>query len=177
MPEESIQNKDRLPASVFRNILLDIGLANIYAALNSGVFLTGYLLLLGASNVQIGLITSLPLLANITAPVFSFFIDRSKERKKLCLRALLPVRLLWFLLAALPLLLFYKLLAYPLIIFTVIYFIMTLLGVFVASSWLPWIGDLIPEETRGHYFGKRIIAGGLAALVFTVAGGALVVYQ
>ncbi len=176
MPEESIQNKDRLPASVFRNILLDIGLANIYAALNSGVFLTGYLLLLGASNVQIGLITSLPLLANITAPVFSFFIDRSKERKKLCLRALLPVRLLWFLLAALPLLLFYKLLAYPLIIFTVIYFIMTLLGVFVASSWLPWIGDLIPEETRGHYFGKRIIAGGLAALVFTVAGGQYIDY-
>jgi len=171
MPEESIEKKAALPAAVFRNILLDFGLANIYSALNSGVFLTGYLLFLGANNVQIGLITSLPLLANISAPVFSFFIDRSKERKKLCLKSLLPARLLWFFLAALPLLLFYQKVAYPLVIFTVIYLVITVLYVFASSAWLPWMGDLIPAETRGYYFGRRIIAGGLAALIFTVAGG------
>ena len=176
MPEESVQIKGTLPASVFRNMLLDIGLANIYAALNSGVFLAGYLLFLGASNVQVGLITSLPLLASMTAPVFSYFVDRSKERKKLCLRAILPVRLLWFVLASLPLLLFYNKLAYPLVVFTIIYFTMTVLGVFASSSWLPWMGDLIPAESRGYYFGKRIIVGGVAALIFTVAGGQYIDY-
>lgn len=176
MPAESIQTQSKLPASVFRNILFDIGFANIYAALNSGVFLAGFLLFLGASNVQIGLITSLPLLANISAPVFSYFIDRSRERKKICLRAILPVRLLWFVVASLPLLLFYNKLAYPLLVFTIIYFVMTLLGVFASSSWLPWMGDLIPAESRGYYFGKRIIVGGIAALIFTVIGGQYIDY-
>ncbi|MFH1823907.1 MAG: MFS transporter [Candidatus Firestonebacteria bacterium] len=169
MPEQVQSNT--LPKSVLKNFLFEAGIVNILFAVTGGVFLTGFLLLLGANNFQIGLITSIPLLASVFAPVFSYIIDRSKTRKNLCVKSVLPLRLSWFLVPLIPLLIFYKYLPCPILIFSILFFVISLLSTFSSISWLSWMADLIPAEQRGYYFGKRVFVGGFITLIISILAG------
>jgi glycosyltransferase involved in cell wall biosynthesis/MFS family permease len=171
MQEQTVQSAGTLPKSALRNFLFEAGIANILFAVTGGVFFTGFLLLLGANNFQIGLITSIPLLANIFAPIFSYIIDRSKTRKALCVKSVLPLRLSWFLVSLIPLLVLYKYLPYPLLVFSILFFFMCLLSTFASTSWLSWMADLVPSDERGYYFGKRAFVGGFVTLVISILAG------
>ncbi len=171
MAEETIEQKEDLPKKLLSNMLFDIGYVNVFIALSSGVFMTGLLLLFGANNSQIGLITSIPLFAQIVAPVFSFYIDRSKERRRLCLKTIFPIRILWIIIATLPVLVYYKLLPIPLTVMTIIIGLIAFLGVYSGTVWMSWMADLIPEKHRGFVFGRRMMIGGLVLALVGFAGG------
>ena len=91
-----------LPKQVYTDILLEVAFANMWVPLMSGAIATGYLLLLGASEFEFGLLVSIGSLAGISAPIFSYMVDRHRDKKKLTLLWSLPIRLVQFLLAALP---------------------------------------------------------------------------
>lgn len=122
----------------------------IYTAFTTGVFLTGFLLNAGMDQVQIGLVTSLPLAAGILYPFSPLLLERFRKRKLvlgtarllyhglviLCV-TLLPgwvpqSSLLWWMAAAL------------------------LLGnccnILVASGFPAWHIGFLPEEIRGRFF-------------------------
>lgn len=122
----------------------------IYTAFTTGVFLTGFLLNAEMDQVQIGLVTSLPLLAGVLYPLSPLLLERFRRRKALlgtmrflyhglvilCV-TLLPGRvaerdLLWWMAAAL------------------------LLGngcnILVASGFPAWHIGFLPENIRGRFF-------------------------
>lgn len=133
----------------------------IYTAFTTGVFPTGFLLYAGMGQVQIGLVTSLPLLAGILYPFSPLLLERFRRRKAvlgtarllyhglviLCV-TLLPGHvpeesLLWWMAAAL------------------------LLGngcnILVASGFPAWHIGFLPEDIRGRFFA----ISGIVNSVFT----------
>lgn len=131
-------------------ILASECLKAVYTAFTTGVFLTGFLLNAGMDQVQIGLVTSLPLLAGVLYPLSPLLLERFRRRKALLGTArllyhtlvilsvtLLPGRvpesgLLWWMAGAL------------------------LLGnginILVASGFPAWHIGFLPEEIRGRFF-------------------------
>ena len=160
-----------LPKQVYKDILLEVAVANMWVPLMSGAVATGYLLLLGASEFEFGLLVSIGSLAGISAPIFSYLVDRYGDKKKLTLLCSLPVRLIQFILAALPLLMYYKILPKPLLLYLVVSVAMSFVNVFNGQAWFSWLGDIIPEKQRGHYFARRNVMGGAVGMVFGVLGG------
>src|SRR5262245_62832618 len=67
--------------------LADAALSTTLQTLTTGVFLTGFGLAIGASQVQIGILAALPTLGNVAQIVGSYFIERTGQRKRLCLWA------------------------------------------------------------------------------------------
>ena len=53
----------------------------VYTAFTTGVFLTGFLLYAGMDQVQIGLVTSLPLLAGVLYPLSPLLLEKCRRRK------------------------------------------------------------------------------------------------
>ncbi|OGF51331.1 MAG: hypothetical protein A2044_05500 [Candidatus Firestonebacteria bacterium GWA2_43_8] len=169
--EPDVEQGRTLPKKVFKDFLMEIGTANVWSAVMSGSIATGYMLLLGATEFEFGLLVAIGSIANISAPFFSFVVDKYKQKKKLTILACLPVRIIQFCLAALPLLIFYKILPKPLIAYMVLTVIMSFFNVFANQSWFSWMGEIIPAKGRGYYFGKRSFVGGAVSMVFSVLAG------
>ncbi|MEI7904084.1 MAG: MFS transporter [Candidatus Firestonebacteria bacterium] len=166
-----LQLPEPLKKSVFNSFIMEVALVQGLSGITAGVFFTGYLCLFGATNKQIGWITSIPLLANFAAPLYSFFIDRSTNKKKLYFKAVLPYRLLWFFAAAIPFLVYFKVVASPLLFFSAIFAIMSLFVTYSSIVWTSWMGALIPWNQRGYYFGRRTYVANFSAVLLTLFGG------
>ncbi len=125
---------------------------------------------LGASNIGIGLLASLPpFIASLPQLFTSKATGYLKSRKKTILIAVLLQILTWIPLAAIPLL-------WPengvtlLIVFVSLYF---MFGQFANPTWNSLMGDLVNEEARGRFFGMRNKITGAVAFVSIFAAGYL----
>jgi len=130
-------------------------------------YLSAFAVFLKANNIQLGLLTSLPILFGSLCQFFSLkLMDAIKSRKKFVVISALIQAFTW-----LPILLvfyFGELKIYYLIFFAVIYWIS---GMIAVPAWNSWMGDLVDQNTRGFYFGKRSKITGLIILVSTVLAG------
>lgn len=138
-----------------------------------GVFITGFALYLGANNIDIGLLGSIPILAGIIQPLASYWAEKSRMRRKLftnicyalCLLFWIPPILIPF---------FYENSGYSLFLF---FSSFTLANIFIAMTnppYISWLGDIVPEEIRGRYFAKRNMWAGLVGMCFSLGVGRLV---
>jgi len=123
---------------------------------------------LGASNLWIGLLASLPpFIASLPQLFTSRVTAHLKSRRKLILIAVMLQVLTWVPLAALPLL--GEANAVPLLIILVSFYYM--FGQFANPTWNSLMGDLVNEETRGRFFGMRNkITGAVAFVSIFIAG-------
>ncbi len=130
-------------------------------------FFSAFAVFLKASNFQLGLLGSLPQALGSVFQLFSvrllkFFNSRKKFVSTfVLLQALmyLPIALVFFL---------GDLNVYFLILFICMYFIF---GMIISPSWSSWMGDLVSEEVRGTYFGKRnTVAGYISFFSLLTAG-------
>lgn len=167
------ESADRSPA-VRRALWLSIWdgiFANLYANLTGGVFLVGYALALRASEVQIGLLATFPLLANIVQPFSTYLIERIGRRRSLALLGGACARLLWLVVIGASL---YLTARKSLLYLSLWVVALSQAGTAVNNlAWMSWMADLVREEIRGRYFGLRNAALGVAALLASLAGGYL----
>jgi MFS family permease len=130
-------------------------------------YLAAFAVFLKATNMQLGLLTSLPLLLASTSEFFSTkLIDFFKSRKKFVVISVLIQTFTWI-----PILLvfyFGKLSVYFLIFFAIIYWVS---GMIAVPAWSSWIGDLVDPKERGKYFGRRNKIIGAVTFVAIVLGG------
>ena len=131
-------------------------------------YLTPLALALGATSQQIGFLNSFPsLFGNLIQPAAGKYIETrgGKKSTTLIMQFFIPalILLIAFLsFSAVPEKIFY------LIIFTTIYQIILNFG---STAWLSWIADIVPEKTRGEFFGRRnSIAGAVSLIVSFFAG-------
>lgn len=140
-----------------------------YTTVAAGTLLTTFLLALGASPMQVGLVAAFPLLGGLIQPLGAELIRRRGGwRKRVCVTAALVEVGLWcFSFAAV-------LLLPPPVAVSVVVGVQALqyaAGAFVGVGWNSWMSDLVPPSVRGRYFGRRsFICNALGAVTAVVVG-------
>ena len=130
-------------------------------------FLVAYAIFLKATTLQIGLLSSLPQALGSAMQFFSTrLIHLLGTRKRLVVASALlqglmyvPVALVFF---------FGTLRVVHLLLFACLYWIF---GMILSPAWNSWMGDLVNEDRRGAYFGRRSKVTGTATFLSFLAAG------
>ena len=147
-------------------------LGAVYAASTGGMFLIGYALQLGATNVQIGLMSTIPMLCVGVQLGTAALIERGVSRRRLTFFASLLNVACWFPVILIP----YAAPDTPSSIKVGILIAalttLTFFAYVAGNARGSWVGDLIPARFRGTFFGRAAMYGGMIASLFAIAEGA-----
>jgi MFS family permease len=166
-------------SAVQRGLRLSIAegaLSNIHISVTTGAFLTGFALLLGASDFELGVIGALPFVGQLFQFIGAYLEERLGERRRLVALTAGVSRALWALFAALPFL--GGLGGARLPIFLIVLAVSQALIGIAGNAWTSWMSDLVPPRQRGRYFGARNTITSMTAMASTwLAGRALDHYR
>jgi len=173
---------ERLSKSAIRRSLkastVDGVFAMIFGITISEILISNFLVELGANAVQIGMLSSIPMLVNLLQPLGAYFSERTNSRHSYCLWTFGAARFLWLFLAiaiGMVSLGWGGLSNDQLVILT----LLTLLASFVlaalgSASWLSWMAILVPVRLRGRYFGIRNCIANLTKLLYVPLAGLVI---
>ena len=142
--------------------------AEVFGACAGGAVLTGWALYLGAGPLVIGLIGAFPLAAQILQ-LPAAWLTQAVGAKRLAVAAIGASRLAWLPLIALPFLPLSP--ATTLALFVGVVGIAAVFGVVGNNAWTAWMGELVPGQIRGRFFGQRMVYLSLAGTVASLAAG------
>jgi MFS family permease len=154
-----------------RDSTMDGLLYAVMAALTSGVFLTAFALALGANELQIGFIASLPLLAGIVQLPTSYWVERKSKLKGVVMTGSAVSRVFLIFMVLIP---FFSFRYNENNFISILFIILFLHYIFAAVSgvaWLSWMSKLVPKEVYGRYFGYRNMLIGVVTMIATLTGG------
>ena len=126
--------------------------AEIMVNLTGGTFLVAMALHLGATNFQIGLLASLPILTNIFQLISVWLVRKYQNRRAISIVTSLIARLALVIIGLLPFF-FTGLGGVEVLIFLLS--IHYLFGSISGGSWNSWMKDLVPDSVLGKYFSHR----------------------
>ena len=146
---------------------VDGGLAAVFSNITGGILLSNFLLDLGASSVEIGMVASLPMLTNLLQPLGALLSNRTTSRHNYGIWMFLPSRLVWLLLlAGIIFVDRHQDITRQLVFLTLaLVFISNLLAALGSASWMSWLAALVPPRLRGRYYSIRNIISNLANLL------------
>lgn len=141
--------------------------ATIFSNITGGVLLTGFLIELGATPSQIGILASIPMVANLVQPIGAYWSERTTSRRNFCCWIYGISRSLWLVLAIAILCFGWQspdrhllvLLTLGIALFSGV------LGALGSAPWLSWMSVLVPRQLRGRYFSIRNSAANLTNLI------------
>lgn len=142
--------------------------AVIIGNLLGGPILTAYLLYLGASSSEVGLVLAIPPLANLIQLAAAFYMQRLTNRKLYMALSGVLHRSLWVLTGLIPLLVPAQG-QVPLFVgmFLLSFLFASISGVF----WSSLVADFVPSQVRGRYFGIRnTIHWAMGSIALLLAG-------
>lgn len=128
-------------------------------------YIIPFALALGATNIQIGLLNSARSLAETLSQIPGATLTKYASRKSIWNYSTIISKLLWVPILFLPLVGNSVLLLILLV--SMSHFFTSLR----APAWASLIGDLVPQEKRGRYFGRRNMIIGIAGLITAVVIG------
>lgn len=172
---ESRFSKDTIRQSLHASTL-DGVFAAVFSNIAGGVLLSNFLVGLNATPIEVGMLASIPMVANLMQPVGAWISDRTNSRHNYCFWVYFPSRLLWILLGgAIALFILDKIDSQILILSTLaIVFLSHTLGAFGSAAWLSWLAALVPKRLRGRYFSIRNSAANLTCLIAVPLAGFIV---
>lgn len=163
------------PAEVERSIRLSYVMAMlsaVYGASTGGMFLIGYALQLGASDVHIGLMSTIPMCCVVAQLLASVLVEKGVSRRRLTFLASLGNVLSWSLIILIPYAGGGLTPTARVAILIGVLTVVTTFGNLAANARGSWIGDLIPAESRGRFFGWLNTCAGIVGAFFAIAEGA-----
>ena len=129
-------------------------------------YITPFALLLKASTAEVGMLAALPhLISSWFMVLGARLVNRYRSRKRIVLYAVFFHALWWILLFAIPY--WTRSVTVLLALFTVYW----IFGNLPSPAWNSWMGDLVEQNQRGRYFGRRNRVTGFFALVAVFAAG------
>lgn len=135
------------------NLVIKEGLtAEAMSSLTGGTFLVALAILLGATNVQIGVLAALPSFSSIFQLVAVRLLQRFNNRRAIAVFSNICARLPLLVIGLLPLL-FSKGTSIQVLIFLL--FFHYFFGSIAGANWNSWMKDLVPEKKLGAYFSHR----------------------
>lgn len=146
---------------------LDGVFAALFANVTGGVLLTNFLLELGANPTEIGILASIPMVANLMQPIGAYFSEQTTSRHDYCFWVYSISRSLWVVLAIAIFLIGSSHNAPESLIAIALGVALgsCLLGALGSAPWLSWMAAIIPPALRGRYFGLRNSAANLTNLI------------
>lgn len=148
--------------------------AIIMLTLLGGPFLTGYLLYLGATSEQIGIVLAMTTFVNFIQIFVAFLMQKMKNRYWPFVITGALHRVLWASTGLIPFI-------FPKDLWVAVYIILYTLA-FVANAavgvmWTSLVGDMVPAGVRGRYMGIRnTILNALGSIALFVGGQILDAY-
>lgn len=140
-------------------------------------YITPFAVEIGASNLQIGLMSSLVNLAGPIAQLFGSRLPEKFSRKKIVFISVLLQAFTWFLFISIGWLdLRLGKLAYlaPLLIGVYIFYVCC--GSLGGPAWFSLLGDAVPEAKRAKYFSRRNKINGLFSVVAAIIASVWLFY-
>lgn len=166
IPQTSISEQELQYAQ--KMVMRDGILTQIMGNLTGGAFIVAFALLLGASNVVIGLIAALQALAQILQLPTIYLVEATRNRKALMVFGLFMSRIFWLLLALIPWVVPPD---YRVPAMFVALFVDFAIGTIAGLAWNSWMHDLIPPGILGSYMGKRMAVSTAFGVVVTLVAG------
>lgn len=160
-----------------RLTLVQAVLMHVYLALTTGVFIVGFALQLGASDSQIGLMTSIPMFCVVMQLVSSWLAQKGISRRALSFWLQLPIMFSWLLMVSIP-----KFFSGPDAVDKRVW---TMIAVLTGGAILThlfgnarssWLADIVPPRRMGEFFAKYLKNANIVLAVSAVSGGALLDY-
>jgi len=149
-----------------RFVLLNHAIRAVHNNIAAGAVLTGYALFLGATNYQIGLLSSVPNIAQALQGIAPVFTERLQNRKRVHTNFNLVSYLIWIPVALLPFFLPRAFCPWGMI---------GLVGLAaVVNAWgnpagVAWFTDLVPPEMWGRFYARvntlLTVSGMITALI------------
>ena len=134
----------------------------------SGGFLAAFALLIGASNLHIGIMTAIPFIMQPLQLFSVVLIERLRVRKPLALVAYLINFAAWVPIALMPFVLEVPSAGAVALLLGFIAIRGGANALFV-SSWNSWLRDLVPTGSAGDYFAQRLRIATIAAVITGLA--------
>jgi len=145
-----------------------------YGLLITNFILTGYAISLGANDLQIGLLTTLPLIASLAQFPASALYEYTGHAKLSHILIGIPGMLIWFFILSIPVI--YEP-GHRVIPFLIALFIQALFMYASNPSWQIWLSNLIPKWARGRYLARQsIIVNIPSMLALFIIGRYLALY-
>ncbi len=159
------------PSRSLRLSIIEGSFAAIHITITGGALVTGYALMLGASDFHLGLLAALGALSTVGSLAGAQLVGILGSRKRLVILAATAGRALWALLCALP---FAPLLpGARLWLFFLTVFLATSSVNMANNAWTSWMTDLVPQQRRGSYFGLRNTVLGAVGMAANFGAGKL----
>ena len=162
------------PAQVERAMRLTYAqmmLGAVFGASTGGMFLIGFALAMGADNIVLGLLMSVPMCLVVFQFLPAWLVERGVSRKKVTVVFAFLAPLFWFLIAAIPLLGGSLSKTGRLGILLGVICLVTFSSQFAGNARSSWLGELIPAERRGRFFGYCTMFAGIVGAVFAILEG------
>jgi len=152
--------------------MIDGALSMVQSSLAGGIFLIGFALkILKAGPQQIGILASLPIFAGVIQIFGAYIIEKTGRKKMVWLPSIVISRVLWILIIMLPLPVFSVLEDLDIWILVAVFALSSLFGSLSYVAWVSWMSDLVPEDIRGTYFGKRNMVNYACGMIAMLLGG------
>ncbi|HEX6938875.1 MAG TPA: MFS transporter, partial [Longimicrobiales bacterium] len=161
------------PPEVRRTLRLSFfegGLVQVFINWTMGSVLIGYLLALGATPLHIALVGSVGFLAQMSSPVAAWVAELVGRRRVLNAALATAGRASWLVAVLLPQLPVPDG-ARPTILVGLV-FVAGVFNAAAATTWTAWMGDVVPEDRRGTFFGRRNGIMGVVGMAANLGGGA-----
>jgi MFS family permease len=148
-----------------------------FASIMTGLgdaYIIPYALALNANNLQIGLLRSFSGLLPPISQLYGSKLMERYSRKRIIITYISLQALMWLPVLLLSLFFWKNFLSnYLLYLLIVFYTLYAMLGSIAIPAWFSLMGDIVPENIRGRYFGKRNKVIGVVALISTLAAAFL----
>ena len=179
LPARSPQPSALATSDVRRSLkasTLDGTFSSVFENVVKGVLISNFLLGLNAGPFEVGLLTSIPMVAHLLQPLGAYFSEKTKSRHLYCLWIYGIARLLWLLPAGGIFAFSHGVIdARSLTYLTMaVLTVSNILESMGCASWMSWMAVLVPSQLRGRYFGLRRSLSSLVALLTIPIGGQLV---
>nr|WP_294504460.1 MFS transporter [uncultured Rhodopila sp.] len=154
----------------FRLVLYDALASEAMGTLTTGVFLTGFLVNLGASNVAIGVLAAVPFAVQFLQLPAVVLVERLRTRRAICTWSAAIGRMFLIAAAMAP----FLPREYGIILLVASVACNQAMAAIAGCSWNSWMRDLVPEAEFGRFFGRRAAATTALATALALGCGLLI---
>lgn len=151
-------------------LVWNVGAWSLYDGLTTG-FLAAFLLILGASNLLIGILGALPFFAILIAQIPGAKILEFFSRKYVYVMSSFISRSFWIFIIVLPLLAGYFSSNTLIVLVLLFYILVKSTEQLTEPAKLSLIADVVEEKQRGEFFGKLFVSNGFAGIIAFLFGG------
>ena len=151
-----------------RHIIMDGLATQVMSTLTGSVFLVAFALALGASDLVIGLLATIPPLSNVIQIPTIYLVEKLRVRRSITVMAAALSRSFLLLIAFVPFIFPFSV-ALPLVLVGMV--MQSLLASIGGCSWNSWIHDLVPKQNLGRFFSKRMLLSTAVGIPLALAAG------